>query len=260
MNKEVCSHDWRKRRENNRSNQLDNMELGQGPDLDKDIEKCQCCGKQFTTLRGLKIHQGKVCRKKGEIQQRRLHSHETSGETPLDRNHNGSKTTVKPRRKKVKWPKACDAAEYQEFVRRHKGNIEQKLKKLAETIYNEGEKRFGLEVNNITTPRQNKEILPRRQKKLQRVKKEKKQLHNRWIEAKEEEKEGLKILYEEVKKKHRDLLRKERNIKCRKEKERTRKEFIKDPYKFSKSVFTESKSGTLKCTKEVLESHKGNIQ
>ena len=56
------------------------MELGQGPDLDKDIEKYQCCGKQFTTLRGLKIHQGKACRKKREVQQRRLHSHETSGE------------------------------------------------------------------------------------------------------------------------------------------------------------------------------------
>ena len=110
LNKEVCSHDWRKRRENNRSNQLDNMELGQGPDLDNDIEKYQCCSKQFTTLRGLKIHQGKVCRKKGEVQQRRLHSHETSGEIPLDRNHNESKTTVEPRRKKIKWPKACDAA------------------------------------------------------------------------------------------------------------------------------------------------------
>ena len=231
------------------------MELGQGPDLDKDIEKYQCCGKQFTTLRGLKIHQGKVFRKKGEVQQRRRHSQETSGEIPPDRNHSVSKTTVEPRRKKIKWPKTCDTAEYQEFdeqvnviVRRHKGNIEQKLEKLAETVYNEGEKRFGPEVNNITAPRQNKEILSHRQKKIQRVKKEKKQLHKRWIEAKEEEKEGLKILYEDVKKKHRDLLRKERNIKRRKEKERTRKEFIKDPHKFAKSIFTESKSGTLKCT------------
>ena len=97
--------------------------------------------------------------------------------------------------------------------------------------------------------------MSRRQKKIQRVKKKKKQLHKRWIEAKEEEKEGLKILYEEVKEKHRDLLSKERNIKRRKEKERTRKELIKDPYKFSKSIFTESKSGTLKCTKEKLEAH-----
>ena len=141
------------------------------------------------------------------------------------------------------------------IVRRHKGNIEQKLEKLAETIYNEGEKRFELEVNNNTTPRQKKEILSRRQKKIQRVKKKKKQLHKRWIEAKEEEKEGLKILYEEVKKKHRDLLSKERYIKRRKEKERTRKEFVKDPYKFSKSIFTESKSVTLKFTKEKFEAH-----
>ena len=106
--------------------------------MDNDIEKYQCCGKQFTTIRGLKIHQGKVCRKNGEVQQRRLHSYETSGESPPDRNHSGSKTTVEPRRKKIKWPKACDAAEYQKFdeqasviVRRHKGDIEQKLEKLA---------------------------------------------------------------------------------------------------------------------------------
>ena len=107
---EVCSHDRRKRKENNQSNQLDKMELGQGPDLDNDIEKYQYCGKQFATLRGLKIHQGKVCRKKEEVRQRRLHSHETSGETFPDRNHSGSKTTVEPRRKKIKWPKAYDAA------------------------------------------------------------------------------------------------------------------------------------------------------
>ena len=44
-------------------------------------------------------------------------------------------------------------------------------------------------------------------------------------------------------------------MKRRKENERTRKEFIKDAYKFAKSIFTESKSGTLKCTKEELEAH-----
>ena len=97
--------------------------------------------------------------------------------------------------------------------------------------------------------------MSRRQKQIQRVKKEKKQLHKRWTDAKEEEKDGLKIFFEEVKNKHRDLLRKERNIKRGKEKERTRKEFIKDPYKFAKSIFTESKSGTLKCIKEELEAH-----
>ena len=175
------------------------MELGQGPDLDKDIEKYQCCGKQFTTLRGLKIHQGKVFRKKGEVQQRRRHSQETSGEIPPDRNHSVSKTTVEPRRKKIKWPKACDTAEYQEFdeqvnviVRRHKGNIEQKLEKLAETVYNEGEKRFGPEVNNITAPRQNKEILSHRQKKIQRVKKEKKQLHKSGLRQRKKKKKDLR--------------------------------------------------------------------
>ena len=169
---------------------------------------------------------------------------------------------VETRKKKIKWPKACDSKEYEKFdeevsaiVGKHKGTIEQRLASLAENIYNEREKIFGLEQSTIKKVEQNIRV-SRRQKEINKVKAEKKQLRSRWMKAKtENEKEGLNVLYEDVKKKLRDLMRKERKLKRRREKEKTRKSFIRDPYKFAKGIFTESKSGTLKCTKEELESH-----
>ena len=81
-----------------------------------------------------------------------------------------------------------------------KGTIDQKLEKLAGTIYEEGLKRFGLEVEkkaeNRTLPRRKS----RRQDRIEEVKKEKKRL---WVRAEEDEKAGLQVLYEEVKRKHR---------------------------------------------------------
>ena len=130
---------------------MDNNDAGNGPNKDNDKEKYKCCGKQFATLRGLKIHQGKVCKRKETIRQRGQEHRKTSGETPPETNHSGSKATVESRRKKIKWPKACDNKEYKKFddevyaiVQKHKGTIEQRLAGLAETIYNEGEKRFGV--------------------------------------------------------------------------------------------------------------------
>ena len=65
--REPCSYDRPKGRENDRSNQSDNKDNGNGPDKDNDKEKYQCCGKQFDTERGLKIHQGKVCKRQEKV-------------------------------------------------------------------------------------------------------------------------------------------------------------------------------------------------
>ena len=80
--KEICSHDRRKRRENNRSHHADNTDLEKGPDKDNDKGKYNCCGKYFATLTGMKIHQGKVCMKKEkDVQQRGLKDRKTERET-----------------------------------------------------------------------------------------------------------------------------------------------------------------------------------
>ena len=50
----------------------------------------------------------------------------------------------------------------------------------------------------------------------------------------EEEREGLKTLYDEVKKKHGDLSREENKLNRKKEKGTTGKELTKDPFKLQR--------------------------
>ena len=172
-----------------------------------------------------------MCKRKEKVQHRGQQSHKTSGETPPDTNHSGSNTTVETRKKKIKWPKACDNKAYEKFdeevsaiVGKHKGTIEQRLTSLAETIYNEGEKRFGLEQSTIKKTEQNNGV-SRRQKEISKVKAEKKQLRSRWMKAKtENEKEGLNVLYEAIKKKRIDDAEKQKAK--AKEGERENKEIL----------------------------------
>ena len=209
----------------------------------------------------MKIHQGKTCKKKDKVQLRGSEDRKTSREIPQDSNHRGNKATVEQRKKKIQWPKASEVEKYEQFdkdvsaiVQKQKGTIEQRITKLAEAIHNEGEKRFGLENNSGPETRQRVNI-SRRQEEITRIRKEKKLLRSRWIKSNEQEREGLMKLYEDIKKKHRDLLRKERRLKRKKEKEKIRREFVNNPFEFAKGIFTTSKSGTLKCTKEELENH-----
>ena len=97
-----------------------------------------------------------------------------------------------------------------------KGTTDQKLEKLAGTIYEEGLKNFGLEVEKKAKSRVPPRRSSRRQDKIEEVRKEKKQLRTQWLRAEEDEKAGLQVLYEEVKRKLRQLLRDERRAKRRK--------------------------------------------
>ena len=229
----------------------------------------KCCGKIFASHRGLRIHQGKKCQRKKAAQQRRSEDHKTTGRIPQEANHSGNdpaleqtKETIGERKPKIKWPKANEAALYKQFDQevnrkliKMKGTIDQKLEKLAGTIYEEGLKRFGLEVEkkaeNRTLPRRKS----RRKDRIEEVKKEKKRLRTQWVRAEEDEKAGLQVLYEEVKRKHRQLLRDESRAKRRKERKKSRKDFINEPYKFAKKLFDEKKGGKLECSKEELEKH-----
>ena len=139
-------------------------------------------------------------------------------------------------------------------------SLEQKLAKLAETIYSEGERRFELE-NHYQQKRRNWEKnISRSREKIKNVRKEKKQLRSRWKKAYEEEREWLKTLYDKVKKKHQYLFRKERKLSRKKEKEETRKEFIKDSFKFAKIIFRESKCDTKMHQRRTWGLSQRNIQ
>ena len=275
-NTESCPRDPRgKRRENKGSTRKsDSADNELGLETNSEIggvqEKFSCCGKTFNTQHGLRIHQGKVCQKK-VAQQRRSTDHKTRGQSPQEAHHSETHPTAEPdqlgtyygqRKPKVKWPRANDAASYKQFdnevfkiVSRCIGSTEQKLERLAEIVYEEGKKRFGLDEGKQKKVEGKKSRLSRRQEKIAALRREKKKLRASWNEALPEEREGLKALYEDVKKQHRQIMRSERRMQRKKERHRCRRNFVKNPYKFAKGIFIESKSGNLECTKEELENH-----
>ena len=164
------------------------------------------------------------------------------------------------RKPKVAWPAANDKASYRKFeetvckkIYKIKGTVQERLKNLANTIYETGKEQFGEESAKKKT--ESKGGKSRRERKMEEIRKEKNDLRKRWRRAKPDEKKGLSILYEKIKEKCRNMERNIRRNERRKESKRTREQFIKNPYAATKKMFTESKSGKLKCTKEELDKH-----
>ena len=221
-----------------------------------------CCGRWFATERGLKIHQGKVCKRK-MVQKRRVETRQSCGSVSQDENHSGTQAIFVPdvgaKKEKIKWPQANEKQQWNEFessvlklIKGSKKTTEERLEQLASTIYDEAERRFGIE--ETVGKKSVKEFgFSRRQKKLKEVRKEKKSLRQRWMNSLPEEKEGLKVLYEAVKKKHQNLMKTERRLKTKKERGKARKSFLANPYKYAKGLFAEKRSGRLQCSKEDLE-------
>ena len=94
---------------------------------------CDVCHRTFGTVRGMRIHQGKVCRKKTKTQGRPS-GRQTRGGTSQDTNHSGDAATPvsnsstpaqvsgddrtledEGRKPKVLWPAAKERLLYQEY-------------------------------------------------------------------------------------------------------------------------------------------------
>ena len=105
-----------------------------------------------------------------------------------------------------------------------KGSVQERLTKLAKAIYEEGIESFG-EVparRKKEDTGKKKQGESRRERIMTQLRKEKKILRKRWLNAKPEEKDGLKILYDDLKKECRDTERNLRQNERRKESRRTR--------------------------------------
>ncbi|KAF7648495.1 hypothetical protein LDENG_00156220 [Lucifuga dentata] len=76
-----------------------------------------------------------------------------------------------------------------------------------------------------------------------------------WRKAEELEKEGLKILWDQLKGRLANLRRAERIRKHRSRKEKARASFFQDPFKYARSLLEEKKSRKLQVTAEELENH-----
>ena len=219
-----------------------------------------CCGKQFASHKGLKIHQTRWC-----IRNRGDSTHKTGEDFTQVANHSGiiNASDYQQRREKIKWPKANDLSSWSKFeeavlknVKKGKTGqftVDKDLERLAEGIYQTGLEEFG--IMDKVKKKKNPIVISRRRKEIEKVKREKKNLRTQWIAANEGEKMALLQLYEDIKKRLRHLMRCERKLERRKKRKFTRSKFIENPFKFAKTLFQETRSGRLECTKDEMENH-----
>ena len=164
------------------------------------------------------------------------------------------------------WPAANEKAKYralEEKVQKKlkeakknssRGDTKEMLNVFANSIYESASEEFGACEGKLKTPVK-KGGLSRRQRVLAQLRKQKRELQKLRKSAPPEEEEGLRTLFEDLKKKSRDLQRHERRCTRKEERRRARDQFLKNPYEAAKKLFTEARSGKLKCTKEELDAH-----
>lgn len=246
-------------------------EISQQEEQNTNTNECVVCHKTFDTVRGLKIHEGKVCKKRTQCIPR---SYKTRSQSTQEANHSGVTMEtaepsnelpqideIEPKKPKILWPPAKDKVKYKELeeevlrlTSKDKGSTSDKLESLAKAIYKVGEKLFGVKEDTNCSKKKTVIVL-RRNRKLERLRIEKKDLKKRFKNAPAHEKEGLTVLFNQVKEKSRLIQRSIRRAERRKKAQKTRTSFLKQPYEFAKKLFVEARNGTLECTKEQLDDH-----
>lgn len=161
------------------------------------------------------------------------------------------------RRTKIKWPKANDRAEWQRLdsnlsllveLSVH-GGVESKLNIFGEIIFEECRERLGEVIRRErTAPRKG-----RREKDIEQLVRDRRQLRQNWRKAAQDAKEALKELWDTLRQKLAKLRRVEMIRRRRKKREKERTSFFKDPFKDARQLLDEKRSGKLDTTKEELE-------
>ncbi|KAL6455729.1 hypothetical protein MHYP_G00355800 [Metynnis hypsauchen] len=188
------------------------------------------------------------------------HEHEDPVLTTSDRTEPNAETKKPARRSKIKWPKssepeawrALDADLIKTLEESLHGGVEAKLNLIGDIIYQTCKDRFGELVPRQRTTLGKK---TRREKEILQLVQRRRQLHKNWRKATQAEKEGLKALWEEVRKRLAGLRRAERIRKRNRRKEKERASFFKDPFKHARQLLEERKTGKLEITREQLEQH-----
>ena len=132
----------------------------------------------------------------------------------------------------------------------HRGSTEEKLGAMVNHIYQSGEELSCAAAKKI----EKKTFVCRRDQKFQKLRKEKKDLRKRWIEAGFTEKEGL--TYENLKKKCRQTQRNIRRIERSREIKKLRGRFLKAPYERNHSPRREAATWRLQ-KKSLITTSKG---
>ena len=261
--------------------------------LEKKVQVCSCGWQKITTVRGLKIHQGKKgcggkvgqgnrieqyflrsLRSKSAEVQRQVENHSSQDirnpvleEREEVRGTEGEGEPSQSKREKaweqkarVSWPQAKDKMTWESVDRDLamvleglKGTAMAKLERMGEVIYSYGLDRFGSSDRRKREPAQH--CQSRRQKDIRELVLRRRQLRKQWKRATIEEKEGIDALQEELRCRLATLRRAENLRRKRKEKERVRTLFYKDPFKFVKGLFNQEKGGILRTSKEEVEEY-----
>lgn len=181
----------------------------------------------------------------------------TCPEKPEPRN---TEEPAPARRNKIKWPKTSEAVAWRKLdsdlseilERSVQGSLESRLNLLGDILYQECKDRFGvITIKKSTVPRQK----GRREREIEQLVLRRRQLRKGWRKATPSEREGLKVLWEEIKQRLANLRRAEHIRRRRKRKEKERATFFKNPFKHARQLLEEAKSGRMEVTREELEEH-----
>ncbi|RXN34466.1 olfactory receptor 6N2-like protein [Labeo rohita] len=186
--------------------------------------------------------------------------HEGPIPTTSDRTEPNTETKEPARRSKLKWPKSNEAEAWRDLdldlIKTLEGSLrggaETKLNLIGDIIYQTCKNRFGEVVPKQMTASREK---GRREREILQLVQRRRQLRKNWRKATHAEREGLKVLWEEVRKRLAGLRRAERIRKRSQRKQKERANFFKDPFKYARQLLEEKKSGKLETTREKLEQH-----
>ncbi|XP_019647849.1 PREDICTED: uncharacterized protein LOC109488125 [Branchiostoma belcheri] len=134
------------------------------------------------------------------------------------------------------------------------GAVERKVESLTAITYNLARERFGVEEkkkkSQQTTKQPNRS---RREREIRQLRREIKALNKKYKRGPASEKEGIKQLTCQLRERLCRLRRAENVRKQRKQRANKRAQFVRDPFRFTKSLLGEAKSGRLASGREEVE-------
>ncbi|GFO39082.1 reverse transcriptase [Plakobranchus ocellatus] len=230
------------------------------------------CGRRFATERGMKIHRTKMgCLSLSSQQQRSAIADKTLENQSQVQNHSAKEIQAENRddvprhpssdkRHKISFPPASSRKQCEDLDSKivlkidsllGKSTLEHKLAIFGDIVYKTCLDTFGAKQHQTKCPPQRS----RRQLEMDTLRKQKRKLKKQIRAASSEEKNGLLVIWHQLKARHSALSRAESARKERSQKMKNQERFIRDPFQFARQLFQQPKSGTLTVERGELEPH-----
>eukprot|EP00057_Strongylocentrotus_purpuratus_P031916 XP_786079.3 PREDICTED: uncharacterized protein LOC580961 [Strongylocentrotus purpuratus] len=148
------------------------------------------------------------------------------------------------------WTNFDEDAAYNVNMLMH-GTVEMKLSTYEKFVHAIAVQHFGAKDVHI----HKEPYLNRRKRRLEELRKQRRDLRKRLRDAPDDQKEGLTVIGDQIHNEVLILTRKERSAKKRRERKRTRSRFMQDPFKTAKSLLEPVSKSELNCSKDELDRH-----